>query len=122
MLDKKTNDLLEKIASQDATGMSQYKQRKVTSERGHTGSGSALGALIGAGAGALSKKYKPISVAAGSLMGALAGREMGKRVSTKNKTTTQEGVIKKQQKTKADNAQPTVPTIKDSSILKLLRK
>lgn len=121
MLDEKTNKLLEKIAQHDTTGMSQYKQRKVESERGHAGTGTGLGAIIGAGAGALSKKYKPISTAAGALLGALAGREMGKRTSSKIKTVTQEGVVKKQQKTKNSVARPEVPRLEDNKVLKLLR-
>lgn len=121
MLSEKTNKLLEKIAQQDATGMSQYKQRKVESERGHAGTGTALGSVLGAGAGALSGKYKPLTTAAGALLGAFTGRELGKRTTSKTKSMTQEGVVKKQQKTRADNATPQVPTIQDKAVLKLLR-
>jgi len=122
VLDKKTNELLDKIAQQDATGMSQYKQRKVESERGHSGEGTGLGALIGAGAGALSPKYKSLAAMAGGALGALAGRELGKRTKTRSRTTTLEGVIKKQQKNKAPTATPYVPRIEDSKVLRLLQR
>lgn len=125
MLDKKTLNFLEKIAAydtrQDATGMSQYKKRDVKTVQNHTGAGTGLGAVLGAGAGALSKKYKAISTAGGALLGALAGNRIGKHTKTQRQNRTLEGTVKRQRKTKAENAQPDVPKLNDSAVLKLLK-
>ena len=121
MLDEKTLRLLEKIA-QDATGTAQVKKRIVRSKKSYTGEGTALGSVLGAGAGALAKKYKPFTTAAGALLGALGGRELGKRTYGLSKTITDEGVAKKQHKTKNITTDPGVPKLKDESLLKLLQR
>jgi len=117
MLDKETSIFLEKIAKDNATGMSQLKKRIVKRDQDYTGTGAGLGAILGAGAGALSPKYKPMTAGVGGLIGALAGREMGKRTVGKTRTETQEGVMKKQQKART----PKIPIMDDAKILKLLK-
>jgi len=120
MLDKDTLDLLEKIAQDDATGSSQMKQRSVKTKKYHAAEGAGLGAILGAGAGALSKKYKPLTTAAGAVLGGLAGKDFGKHLYNKTKTVTNEGTIKKQQKSKAPGAKAEVPQLREDRLMKLL--
>ena len=121
MIDDKTTqflDELEKVAADSSTGMSQVKKREQTRQRDYEGEGAGLGAILGAGAGALSKKYKPLTAAAGAALGALAGKEMGKRTIGTSRTSVEEGTVKKQER-KAENAE--VPRLTDQKVLKLIK-
>ena len=121
MIDNKTTDFLEGItkeAADSSTGMSQVKKKKQTNQRDFEGEGAGLGALIGAGAGALSKKYKPLTTAAGGVLGALTGREMGKRTIGTRRTSVTEGTVKRQER-KPQGAE--VPRLTDQKVLNLLK-
>lgn len=122
MLDKKTEDFLEKIAASGSTGMSQYKQRTVRQYQSKEPEGAAVGGGLGLAAGHLIGKNMKgsgnIARLAGLFLGLAAGRKMGKR-GNKTKTTTIEGVVKKQQK--SDDV-PKVPALNDKSVLKMLGK
>lgn len=123
MLDKKTSNFLEKLATQDATGMSQYKKRDVKSTKKHPATGAGVGATLGLTAGHLSApkgKWGAMARLLGAAGGAYAGKKVGD-LGTKTRTQTTEGVVKKQQKTKEVGAKPEVPRLTDNNVLKLLK-
>lgn len=123
MFDKDTNKIindLEKTAaiSDSSTGEAQLKKKTQVTQSDNEGKGMALGSLIGAGSGALSKKYKAIATAVGGLGGALLGKQIGKRTINTKRVTTNEKAIKKQQK-RPEGAE--VPRLTDEKVLKLLK-
>jgi uncharacterized protein YcfJ len=121
MLDEKTNKLIEELektaAADQSTGMSQVKKRTQVRQKDYEGEGAGLGALLGAGSGALSKKYKALASIAGAVGGGLAGRALGKRTIGTQRTSVTEGTVKKQER-KAENAD--VPRLTDQKVLKLI--
>lgn len=121
MLDEKTIKLIEDLeksaAADQSTGMSQMKKKTQVRQKDYEGEGAGLGAMLGAGAGALSQKGRALKALLGAAGGALAGRELGKRTIGTQRTSVTEGTVKKQER-KAENAE--VPRLTDQKVLKLI--
>jgi len=121
MIDKKTEEFLDKIAAQNSTGTSQMRKQITKTKTRHAGQGAGLGATLGTFSGAAFKgKYKPLAMIAGGLLGAVTGRAIGKRTVSKRKTVTRAGTIKRQEKVKDGEA--GIPRLTDSRVLKILER
>jgi len=113
-------ETLEKTAaiSESSSGTAQMKKKRQTVRSDNEGAGAGLGAVIGAGGGALSKKYKALATIVGGLGGALVGKHIGRKTIDTKHTSTTEGTIKKDEK-KPVGAE--VPRLTDQKVLKLLK-